>query len=271
MKQFLTLILLSSLSILLYSQEEISPVNIEERVSSDKNVSINDTVVNDDNHSSIFYDGTPYNFVFEWGVNKKKSHLDAHWTGIGISFMDYDDSKIPHGRLKGSNSYAISLNLASVNHRVGNSHLLLVSGIGFDWHRFHFKNNSALTEVNGITVFKPAPKGIEYKDSKLLAYYITVPLLLEYHFIPNDFYISAGMVGFIKYYSKSQIKYYDDEGRHRPNMGRDLNMRPIDLKLRFQVGVKHLKFYGYYSPFSMFKGDKGPDLNMYSIGFMVGF
>lgn len=270
MKQFITLAAVLLLSFSLFSQNETGEINIKEGLSSDMDIQTSDTIFSDESQSGIFYDGAPYNFVFEW-KHKKKSQLDAHWTGIGLSFMDYNDSKIPNGRLKGSNSYAISLNVASVKKRFGNSNLLAVTGIGFDWHRYHFKNNAALTEVDGITVFKPAPEGIEYKDSKLLAYYITVPLLLEYHFIPNKFYISAGAVGFIKYYSKSQVKYYEGDTRYRPNMGRDLNMRPVDLKLRFQVGISYIKVFGYYSPISMFKGDKGPDLNMYSIGFMVGF
>ena len=53
-------------------------------------------------------------------------------------------------------------------------------------------------------------------------------------------------------------------------MGKDLNIRPIDMKLRFQVGIDDISIYAYYSPFSMFEKDKGPKLKTYTIGIMLG-
>lgn len=214
--------------------------------------------------SSISYDGSEYSFIFSW---KKKKRLDAHWSGIGMGFMNYDNN-IPNGSLKMSRSHNFTVNLFEYQRQIAHSNWLLVSGVGLDWSRYHFDDNAGLTKEDGTTFFKPAPNGVDYKSTKMLAYYVTVPLLLEYQY--SNFHISAGVVGFFKYYSKSQVKYYTENQKIKQNLGKDLNIRPVDMKLRFQIGFDDIAVYGYYSPFSMFKKDKGPDLNMYMIGVMIG-
>lgn len=213
--------------------------------------------------SSVTYNGASYNLIFSW---KKKKRLDPHWTGVGMGFMNYDD--VPHGDLKVSRSHNFTLNFIEFQKHIKNSNWLFISGIGTEWSRYHFDENVALTKRNGKTLFEPAPKGIDYKSTKLLAYYFTIPLLLEYQV--SNFHISGGAVGFFKFYSKSQVKYYVDGKKHVQNMGRDLNMRPVDMKLRLQVGINDMAVYGYYSPFSMFDKNKGPDLKTYTIGVMIG-
>lgn len=238
----------------------------------------NDTIVNttpSDNENTITSDPSSYiidgenkDFTFIWNKRKQK-RLSSHWSGFGMGFMNYNDKKIPNGTLKMSTSHNFTLNIMSYGKQLGHSNWLLVTGLGFDWSRYHFDTNSALTKVDGITRFQQAPDGINYKSTKLLAYYITIPLMLEYQ--SGGFHIAAGAVAFIKYYSKSQVKYYDEYGKHKVNMGKDLNIRPIDLRLKAQVGLDNVSLFGYYAPISMFKTDKGPDLKTYSVGVMIHF
>ncbi len=219
----------------------------------------------EENESSVLYNGSTYNFIFSW---KKRKSLSSHWTGFGMGFMNYSDKNIPFGKLKMSSSHNFTVNLFDFHKQIGKSNWLFVSGIGTEWSRYHFDDNAALTKVDGVTSFVPAPEGVNYKSTKLLAYYITIPLLLEYQV--SDFHISGGVVGFFKYYSKSQVKYYENDKKQVVNMGRDLNIRPIDMRLRLQVGISDVSVYGYYAPFSMFEKDKGPDMNTYTIGVMLG-
>ncbi len=225
-----------------------------------------DAVVSAEPRSTVSYDGTSFDVIFSW---KKKKHLSAHWSGFGMGFMNYNDKDIPNGKLEMSTSHNFTLNLATVQKQIRNSNWLVVSGFGLEWSRYHFDDNAALTKKDGVTFFEEAPEGINYKSTKLLAYYITIPLLLEYQV--SHFHVSGGVVGFFKYYSKSQVKYYEENKKVVKNMGRDLNIRPVDLRLRLQAGVKDVSVYGYYAPFSMFEKDKGPDLNTYTIGVMLNF
>lgn len=225
-----------------------------------------------DPESSIIYNGSSYDFIFSW-KNRKKKRLSSHWTGFGMGFMNYDDNGIPNGKLKMSSSHSFSLNLFNYSMHIKNSNWLFVSGIGFEWFRYHFDGNAGLVKRDGITVFEPAPDGVDYKSNMLLAYYITVPLLMEYQ-IPmgrSNFHISGGVVGFLKYYSKSQIEYKVEGKNQKEVLGRDLNIRPYDLKLRLQAGIGDISLFGYYSPFSLFNNNEGPDLKTYSIGMMLCF
>ncbi len=224
-----------------------------------------ETVAAPKEESNVLFGGSSYNLIFSW---KKKKHLNSHWTGIGMGFMNYDDKDIPNGKLKMSTSHNFTLNLIDYHKQIANSNWLLVSGVGLEWSRYHFDNNAALTKVNGVTSFVPAPDGVNYKSNKLLAYYITLPLLLEYQ--AYRFHISGGPVAFFKYYSKSEVEYSVNGDNKEFVMGRDLNIRPVDLKLRLQVGIGDLAIYGYYSPFSMFNKNEGPNLKTYTIGVMLG-
>lgn len=213
--------------------------------------------------SKIEYDGSSYNFIFSW---KKKKHLHPHWTGFGISFLHYND--IPNGNIKMSKSLNYTINLFDFHKQIGNSNWIFVSGIGSEWSNFHFDDNAALVKKDGITIFEPAPNNITYKTNKLTAHYLTIPILLEYQV--SNFHISGGAVGFLKFYSRSHVKYNNDDDKTiKETMGRDLNIRPIDLKLRLQVGIDDISIFGYYSPFSMFEKGKGPKLKSTAIGVIL--
>ena len=206
-------------------------------------------------------------FSFFWQKNKKT--LNPHWSGMGMGFMNYSSGNIPNGVLAGSRSHNFSFNFISWKKQISHSNWLLVSGIGLDWSRYHFDDNAALTKIDGITRFELAPDDVKYKDSKLLTYYVTFPLLLEYQI--SDFHVSGGIVAYFKYYSKSQVKFKNETGTHKPSMGRDLNIRPVDWRLRGQVGIGCVSLYALYAPWSMFKANKGPKLRTYTFGVMLTF
>ena len=204
---------------------------------------------------------------FFW--QKKRKRLSPHWSGIGMGFMSYSSGGVPNGDLAGSRSHNFSFNFISWKKQIAHSNWMLVSGLGLDWSRYHFDDNAALTEIDGVTQFVPALDGVNYKDSKLLTYYVTFPLLLEYQM--SNLHISGGAVAYFKYYSKSQVKYKDETGTHKPSMGRDLNIRPVDLRLRGQIGIDCVSLYVLYAPWSMFKSDKGPELRTCTFGVMLTF
>lgn len=279
MKKAITLTVLCLFALSVYTQDIVNPQDtiiktVTTVTQTDPETGITTTttteteriapILKEESESSVIYDGSSYGFIFSW---KKKKHLNPHWTGFGMGFMNFDKD-IRYGALNVSRSHNFTLNLIDYHKQIGNSNWLFVTGIGTEWSRYHFDENVALTKVDGETFFQPAPNGIDYKSTKLLAYYITFPLLLEYQ--THGFFISGGVVGFLKHYSKSQVKYYVDGEKIVTNKGRDLNIRPVDMKLRLQMGVKDISAYAYYSPFSMFDKNKGPDLRTYTIGLMIG-
>ncbi len=219
--------------------------------------------------SSATFNGSSYNIMFSW---KKKAN-NPHWAGAGIALASISNMDDTGADLKISKSYSFVVNpieyCVPISH-----HWLLVSGAGADWTRYHFKGDTGLQEVDGITQFVPAAAGETYKSSKLLTYYITIPLLLEYQTkMQNNrtFFISGGMVGYIKCYSKSQVDVNVNGNIEKRTLGRDLNLLPVNGRLMMQTGIGDFSFYAYYSPFSLFEKGKGPDMKPIGLGIIIDF
>ncbi len=259
MKQLLFSLSLLFVCVMVYAQEPDSTAVVL-YTSCDSDVH---TSVNAEKKSSVTYDGTHYSLFFSW----KKKASNPHWTGFGFSFSDLEGLG-NQADLSFSQSYTVSLNAIDIYKALG-SHWLLVSGVGVDWSRYHFKGNVGLGEIDGVTQFIEAPVGIHYNSSKLLAYYFTFPLLLEYQL--DEFFISAGAIAYLKCYSKSQVEYSVNGKTMQVDLGRDLNILPATVRLYAQVGFDNVSIFAYYSPMSMFKEGKGPDVQPMGAGIKLGF
>lgn len=231
------------------------------------------SVEDDDNDdvSIVFRDGVAYDIGVSWGKHSKKKQkrrLYPHWSGVGFAFANFDNDSSPG--LDFQSSYAINWNIGSASVTIGR-HWLLLTGVGIDWSRYHFKGDYGLQEVNGITEFVPAAEGDSYRDSKLLAYFVTIPLLLEYQ--TGAFYFNAGPVAYINCYSKSQIELRHERGNgvDKIRLGKGLNVLPFNVRLMGKVGIDDFGLFGYYSPISLFGKDKGPELYPWGAGVCLNF
>lgn len=236
-----------------------------------KTTNIETNSENPEEKSTVTQDGAAYSFIFTWN----KRNLSPHWSGFSMGFLNYDASAIPNGDAMFSKSLYYSLNLFEYHLPIARTNLMLVSGIGMDWHRYRYDDtNVAITKnTNGIAEFQKAPDGITYTKSMLNINYFTLPLLLEYQFpIRNtEIYLSAGVVGYLKYTTNSKVEYKIDGDKQKRNLGKDLNIRPFDLKYRVQFGIENISVVSTYSPFSLFGDGKGPALHSYTIGLQLGF
>ena len=236
----------------------------ENSIESDLNETDEIESINEKKKSSVTYDGSNYSLFFQW----KKKASNPHWTGFGFSYSDFEGLG-SQANLSFSQSYTVTFNPIDVYTALG-SHWLLVGGVGVDWSRYHFKGNVGLGEDDdGITKFLQAPADMKYNSSKLLVYYFTFPLLLEYQL--NNFFISGGAVAYLKCYSKSQIEYIANGKKRQEDLGRDLNILPVHARFMLQVGFDNISIFAYYSPFSMFKDGKGPDVKPIGAGVKFGF
>ncbi|MDR0845380.1 MAG: outer membrane beta-barrel protein [Tannerella sp.] len=260
MRKYLFTVICTALCVTVLSAQEIT---IEEG----GGICIEQETVEPEPKSSVFFDGNSYNFIFSW----KKKATESHWTGFGFAFSNLDGLEIAN--LNQSRSYSFILNLMDYVIPLDH-HWLFSTGVGFDWSRYHFKDNVVLQNIDGIAQFKPDMDGSKaYKDSKLLLYYTTIPLILEYQYKVNrhkTFFIEGGAEGLIKCYSKSQTKYQTAEGTHRQKY-RQLNTIPLNFRLITRIGFDDFSLYGYYQPVSPFEKDKGPDVNPYGIGLILNF
>jgi hypothetical protein len=223
--------------------------------------------------SSVFFDGSSYNFIFQWEKSNKSHPISSHWTGIGFAFSKLENlgKTNPAPNLNLSRSYSIILNLVDYNIPLS-GHWVFVSGLGFDWSRYHFKGNIGLQEVDGISQFVKDPQW-EYESNKLLIYYATIPLLLEYQTIIGRhklFFIYGGIEALIKCYSKSQLDKQTTHGIEKANH-HNLNLLPLNARIICRIGFEDFSIFGYYQPFPLFEKDKGPEIYTCGLGLMLNF
>jgi hypothetical protein len=240
-------------------------------------------VVADEEKSSIFFDGSSYHFIFQWGkgenfsgisTNRTSSNkLSSHWTGAGFAFsrLENPGNISPAPNLNLSRSYSVVLNLMDYNIPLS-KHWVIASGLGFDWSRYHFRGNIGLQEVGGISQFVKDQQW-EYESNKLLIYYATIPLLLEYQTAigrNKHFFIYGGVEGLVKCYSKSQLDMQTLNGIQKVNH-HDLNLLPLNFRVTCRAGFDDFSVFGYYQPYSLFEKDKGPEMYSRGIGLMLNF
>jgi|GEM_PF-1061831 len=275
-------------------KEQDGTVTVNKKTTTIKTVNTGDGVVvendvktetytgkKEEERSSVIYDGSAYGFSFGW----KRKHNKVHLPGLSFTFANMkglDD--IPHADLKEPRSYSIAFSLG--DYTVGLAeHFALGMGLRLDFTRYHFKGNAGLKEVQTydvignpigktFTTFEQDWADRQYKSSKLIVYYIAVPVVLEYHTKINrrkSFFINAGMEGLIKYYSKSQIDVKEIGGVHKETLGKDLNMPVLNARFVFNIGFNGCGLTAYYQPFSLFKKNRGEELYPWGIGLAVGF
>ncbi|MDL2322428.1 hypothetical protein LJC52_00385 [Bacteroidales bacterium OttesenSCG-928-A17] len=253
---------------LIFSFSGIAFCNGESNISTSGNRNI-DMLIDDESSSIVFRDGVAYDFGFNWGKGNKstrKRHLDPHWSGLGFSYINFTNQDTPG--LDFQSSYSINWNIGSASVTLAHNWLMF-TGVGIDWSRYHFKGDYGLKEVEGITQFVPAEDGTSYRDSKLLAYYFTIPLMLEYQH--KSFFVNAGPVVYVNCYSKSQIEVLREGGKDKVKLGKGLNILPVNLRLMAHIGIGDFGLVGYYSPFALFSKDKGPDINPWGAGVKWNF
>lgn len=203
---------------------------------------------------------------------------DPHWSGFGYGFANLSDTKLNTNKVSGvdlisSSSTEITLNFYEKAWNISHNGWAIVSGAGLSFNKYRVDGNQAFNEIDGVTQLV-TPKDYRYSNSRLIANYFTIPLLLEYqkklrHTGP--FFISAGVVGGIKFYSASKVEYHNAGGKNKEKLGDDLNIRPINMDFLLQTGVGCFGIYAKYSPFTLFEKGKGPDVHPISMGFILHF
>lgn len=203
---------------------------------------------------------------------------DPHWSGFGYGFANFSDKKLSINNVDGvdlisGSSTQITLNFYEKAWNISRNGWAIVSGTGLSFNKYRIDGNQAFKEINGITQLE-SPKDYSYSNSRLIANYLTIPLLLEYQkklHHTGPFFMSAGIVANVKFYSASKVEYKAQGNKQKEKVGNDLNIRPITLDFLVQGGVGCFGIYAKYSPFSLFEKGKGPNVHPVSIGLILHF
>jgi hypothetical protein len=210
---------------------------------------------------------------------KRKPRFRGNWAGFEWGFNGFMDANYSNNlqgdlrylELKQGQSWNFNLNILQYSLGFGTDKVGLVTGLGFEFNNYIFRNESTLRVINGVTVEDNAisldPNKTVTK-SKFDINYMTLPLLLEFQ-IPtinrHRLFLSAGVVGGVKLSSQTKIEYEGlTKGKER--IKDDFNLSAFRYGLTARVGFRALSVFATYYPVQLFEENKGPEVYPFAIG-----
>jgi len=212
----------------------------------------------------------------QFSKTKRNNSFNSHWGGCylglngyltpsGKTDPDVHDNFMTLDFIKSTN---IQFNIFEKNLKISD-HMGFVTGLGIDWRNYRFKNKNVVLQSTGNYFDGNLMSDANYKKSKLLVTYITVPLLFEIQKSRSttSFHIAGGISSGLRVGSHSKVKFEKPNGGSEKNKNRDdFNLNPFKLDATMLIGWGGNNFYGTYGLINMFKVDKGPELRTFSFG-----
>jgi hypothetical protein len=225
--------------------------------------------------------------------SKEKNNKTSNTLGFDLGFNNFDNSNVNGfdytiaypsttntGTYGASNSLEIN-NTKSMNVNIYplyySFHLYkksinLITGLGFNYYNFRYKNDITMQEWHTITNFPVLAYNNNVhtpKKSKVAASYLTVPLMLQ--FKPNIGNKKALVMGggvSVGYLMKGWYKTKTAaDGKSKENIGFAFNPLQINAIGEFGIDDK-LRFYGSYGLTSLYK-TKLPQQQAIAVGIRI--
>jgi len=217
---------------------------------------------------------------------KRKPRFKGHWAGFewGFNgFMDPNNSinmkdELKYLELRQGRSWNINLNILQQSFGFGTDKVGLVTGLGFEFNDYHFRNPITLmVNSDGITVPNYSYDEDLTKNvtkTKLSMSHLTVPLLLEFQ-IPTSHdrhrvFLSAGVIGGVRLGSHTKIEY-EGLSKGKDKVKNDYNLSAFRYGFTARVGYRSLKLFANYYPTPLFEEGKsqGPNVYPFSVGLIL--
>lgn len=207
----------------------------------------------------------------------QRKKVNPQWMGLELGFNSYVNRDFSFNLADGRDylepiagrSMNIGLNIFEIGVPLVKRHLTLVTGLGFEFNNYYYRNNYALlADTTQLTALQLP--GADYDKNKLSVSYIRVPLLLQFDTkrFKHDatFHVSLGVIGALRMCSHTRQTWEIDDTRYRAVTHDDFNLSPFKADATFRIGYGYLNLFVNYSLNSMFRKDEGPQLFPVSAG-----
>ncbi|MCD6068418.1 MAG: hypothetical protein K0S33_3244 [Bacteroidetes bacterium] len=244
-------------------------------VDTEENVRLNDQDTTRSKNSD-------YNRHYNWR-NRYNFHWDSdfhNWAGVELNLNGLmganGSTSLPASSDYMSINYGVksmswNLNLLQKNFHIWKNHINLVTGIGFGFNAYQFKNPIRLDADSSFTYYTN-DSAISFDRNKLRTSYLQVPLMLEFNtsrHSDRSFHIGVGVIGGYKLGS-STIREYKIDGYEIEEKRRDdYNINPFKLDATVRIGYGEFTMFGTYGLTTLFETNKGPALNAFSVGVRI--
>jgi hypothetical protein len=214
------------------------------------------------------------------GWKERPPRFKGHWAGFEFGLNNLVDR---NGNLAGTSEQTRWLDLNTGKSWEWNLNFIqyslpfsikngVVTGMGIKCNNFHFDNNNNIMKdpATGMIVPRYPPEGLSYSRSKLHTAYLTVPLLLEFQWGKDQKgFVSAGVIGDLKLWSSTRIRWYENGSKQREKVRGDFNLSPLRYHVTLRAGYRFIKLYANLSMVSLFKRNLGPEVYPVTVGLTV--
>lgn len=252
----------------------------------------------DDNDTTRLAIGSKKIVICENEKKKGKKYDDddfKHWSGPMIGINGYTNFSgqlaMPSGydflELDYAKSWNFQLNIFQKNIHLYKNYLNLVTGMGFEFATYAFKNNIVLMPNNSSTMLDPVTgktisnrisavqdSAVSYDKNKLKAVYLNVPLLIEWHSNENPkkaFHIAAGATAGYRLGAKTKQTYEQNGDSFKRVIKDDYHLSPFKVSATAMVGYSGFTLYANYGLTELFNKNEGPVLYPFSAGVSLNF
>jgi hypothetical protein len=213
--------------------------------------------------------------------DKSWKDFKGHWAGFEVGLNNFVNKDFSLNRnaesefmdINTGKSWNFNLNFAQYSLGFGSYRIGLVTGLGLEWNNYHFNNDNSVEKLNGEILPKAIPP-TTYRN-RLQTTYLTVPFIFEYQFpgkSRNDrVFIGAGVIGGLKLFSNTKIKYTEDGSKRKSKDKSDFYLAPLRYGFTARAGYKMVKLYADYYPVPLFLENRGPELYPVAAGLLISF
>jgi hypothetical protein len=214
------------------------------------------------------------------GKQAKFGHKDAHWSGVDFGFrvMFNDDfsTKFPNNIFLENNvskSTVWNINFLERKVAILQNHLGFTTGLGLNFASYAFNNNYILN-TTGSSISATTDTVYTYTKNNLNATYLMLPLMLEFcgnKYEEEGFYISAGLVGGVKIYSRIHRQGSFDGKTFDESIEGDYSINPFILNTTVRLGFNTFGLFVDYSLLNYFKANNVANVHPLTFGLSLNF
>lgn len=236
-------------------------------------------------------DSTTFNFkskrfiIIDKEKEEKKTRIKDgdfhHWSGLGFGINGYTSKNgftMPpnqkHMELNYGRSFSFQFNPFQKNIHLYKNYINLVTGLGFEWNHYEFNNSTTLNpdNVNYTTGMIDTTGIVFYKKNRLNTCYLNVPLLLEFNTNKKpskSFHVAFGLVAGYILNSKTKQVIKDKADVFKQTRKDSYNLNPWRFNAYASIGYHNVTLFATYAINPLFKSDKGPELNPFTVGIKI--
>ena len=202
--------------------------------------------------------------------NKRKVSHDFYF-GLGLNnYLENEAFPSDNNAQYSVKPFSWNVNIGGITKFRLCRHFGLYFDYIFSWYNFKFQDNATRLEKTQFeTLFYSDQRNGIYKKSKLSVPYFNIGFTPTIY--SKNFRIGAGMYGGYRLGGKTKQKYEIDNKRYNDKVKSDFFLNSYHYGIKAIIGFTDLTIYATYDLNSLFVKDKGPELNVISLGICFGF